>query len=240
MNKENCILVRVLVDSSRLYYNTADVKCREDYYVGNNIKCSSETPSHQPMPQLTQNHQHVQHQLQHINQNSHSHQLQNNQQTTASSPSSGLEAIDDTVDCAVYSNATGNGRVVAATQTHMNNANVASCEQMSSQTPVSLVPVNVPVPPLMYTVHRVVTTAQIQTAVGSTFASTASVSSVVSSRNENDCMASAQMTSAMSMSANDTCHTGLHISDLGGNIITNGNSLGPLTGVRSSSGKIVF
>lgn len=176
----------------------------------------------------------------HINQNTHSHQLQSNQQTTPCSPSSGIEAIDDGIDGALYSNATGNGRVVASTQTHMNNANVASCEQMSSQTPVSLVPVNVPVPPVMYTVHRVVTTAQIQTAVGNTFASSASVSSVVSaSRNESDCMASAQVTSAMSMSANDTCHSGLHISDLGGNIVTNGNSLGPLTGVRSSSGNVI-
>lgn len=226
-------------DSSRLYYNTTDVKCREDYYLGNNVKCSNETPSQQPMPQLTPNHQHAQHQL-HINQNTHSHQLQSNQQTTACSPSSGIEAIDDGIDCALYSNTTGNGRVVAATQTHMNNANVASCEQMSSHTPVSLVPVNVPVPPVMYTVHRVVTTAQIQTAAGSTFASSASVSSVVSaSRNESDCMASAQVTSAMSMSANDTCHSGLHISDLGGNIVTNGNSLGPPTGVRSSSGNVI-
>ncbi|TDG40422.1 hypothetical protein AWZ03_013158 [Drosophila navojoa] len=221
---------------SRLYYNTTDVKCREDYYLGNNVKCSNETPSQQSMSQLTPNHQHAQHQL-HLNQNTHSHQLLSNQQSTACSPSAGIEAIDDGIDCALYSNATGNGRIVAATQTQMNNADMASCEQMSSQTPASLVPVNVPVPPVMYTVHRVVTTAQIQTAVGSTFASSASVSSVVSaSRNESDCMASAQVTSAMSMSANDTCHSGLHISDLGSNVVTNGNSLGPLTGVRNSSG----
>lgn len=136
----------------------------------------------------------------------------------------------------MYSNPNGSGsvsgRVVAATQTHLNNA----CEQ----TPVSLVPVNVPVPPVMYTVHRVVTTAQIQTAVGSTFASSASVSSVVSAgRNDNDCMTSAQVTSAMSMSANDPqCHTaGLHISEISGNIMNNANALGSLTGVRSPSGK---
>ncbi|EDV93886.1 FERM domain-containing protein 8 [Drosophila grimshawi] len=227
---------------SRLYYNTTDVKCRDDYYLGNNVKRSNETTAqiqhHQiQQHQTSQNHHHVQHQLQHINQNAHSQRMQNqNQQKTACSPNSALDTID--VDCTMYSNAANagsGGRVGAATQTHLSNANVASCDQLGShQTPVSLVPVNVPVPPVMYTVHRVVTTAQIQTAVGSTFASSASVSSVVSAgRNENDCISSAQVTSAMSISAKDPC---LHLSELSGNIINTGNSLGPLTGVRSASG----
>uniref|UniRef100_A0A1A9VLZ9 FERM domain-containing protein 8 n=1 Tax=Glossina austeni TaxID=7395 RepID=A0A1A9VLZ9_GLOAU len=43
------------------------------------------------------------------------------------------------------------------------------------------------VPPIMYTVHRVVTTAQIQTAAGNTFASSSSISSMVSAvQNEAD------------------------------------------------------
>lgn len=203
------------------------------------MKCSNENtvPSHHQMPQPIQNYQHIQHQLQHINQNSNNHLVQNNQQTIACSPSAVLDTVDDSVDCTMFSNSNGSGRVVAATQTHISNANVTACDLIGSQTPVSLVSVNAPVPPVMYTVHRVVTTAQIQTAVGSAFASSASVSSVVSaSRNENDCMASAQINSAMSMPNNDTCHSGLHISDISGNIINNINSLGPMTGVRSASG----
>ncbi|XP_034115732.1 uncharacterized protein LOC117575577 [Drosophila albomicans] len=261
---------------SRLYYNTTDVKCRDDYYLGKRINNDSPGPSQQQQQQqlqqqqlqqqqlqqqqqqqqqfqqqqqqfqqqqqqLQQQHQQLQqqqqHQLQHIN---HNHQLQHAQQSTACSPSSVLETLDDGSECPMYSNAAAAvGRVVAATQTHLNNANVVTCEQ----TPVSLVPVNVPVPPVMYTVHRVVTTAQIQTAVGSTFASSASVSSVVSAagRNDNDnCMTSSQVTSAMSMSANDPqCHSGsLHISEISGNIMNNANALGPLTGVRSPSGAL--
>ncbi|EDW66469.1 FERM domain-containing protein 8 isoform X3 [Drosophila virilis] len=224
---------------SRVYYNTTDGKCRDNYYVGNNVKCSNENtvPSHHQMPQPMQNYQHIQHPLQHINQNSNNHLMQNNQQTITCSPSSALDTVDDSVECTMFSNSNGNGRVVAATQTHISNANVTACDIIGSQTPVSLVSVNAPVPPVMYTVHRVVTTAQIQTAVGSAFASSASVSSVVSaSRNENDCMASAQINSAMSMPNNDACHSGLHISDISGNIINNINSLGPMTGVRSASG----
>ncbi|XP_064556865.1 uncharacterized protein Bili isoform X3 [Drosophila montana] len=224
---------------SRVYYNTTDGKCRDNYYVGNNVKCSNENtvPSHHQMSQPIQNYQHIQHQLQHINQNSNNHLMQNNQQTIACSPSSVLDTVDDSVDCTMFSNPNGSGRVVAATQTHISNANLTACDLIGSQTPESLVSVNAPVPPVMYTVHRVVTTAQIQTAVGSAFASSASVSSVVSaSRNENDCLASAQINSAMSMPNNDTCQSSLHISDISGNIINNINLLGPMTGVRSASG----
>lgn len=169
----------------------------------------------------------------------HNHPLQNNQQISACSPSSVMEPVEDPDDCTMFPNSSGSGRVVAATQTHVNtNTNVVACDQLVPQTPVSLVPVNVPVPPVMYTVHRVVTTAQIQTAVGSTFASSASVSSVVSAaRNDSsDCMTSAQVATAMSMSANEPCHSGLQITDMTGNIMNNASSMGPLTGVCSPTG----
>lgn len=152
-----------------------------------------------------------------------------------------MEPIEDPDDCTMFSNSSGSSRVVAATQTHVSNTNVVACDQLVPQTPVSLVPVNVPVPPVMYTVHRVVTTAQIQTAVGSTFASSASVSSVVSAaRNESDCMTSAQVATAMSMSANEPCHSGLQIADMSGNIMNSGSSMGPLTGVCSPTGNYIL
>ncbi|KAI8044248.1 hypothetical protein M5D96_000399 [Drosophila gunungcola] len=124
--------------------------------------------------------------------------------------------------------ASGSGRV-AATQTHQNSSSVVSCDQQ--QVPVSLGSVNMPVPPIMYTVHRVVTTAQIQTAVGSTFASSASVSSVVSTgqNDPGDCLSPAQVSSG-----NAPCLGGM--SDIGANMMNNASALCPLSDLRSPSG----
>ncbi|ALC47930.1 Bili [Drosophila busckii] len=216
---------------SRIYYNTTDAKSREDYYSAGNGKRLSTDSSSNVHPQYqhqqsqsqsqSQNIHHMQHQvhMSQMHQNPHNNYVQHNQQKTACSHSSGLDPVEDSTDCgAMYSNVNPNGRVVAATQTHLGNVNVAACDQLMPQSPVSLVPVNVPVPPVMYTVHRVVTTAQIQTAVGSTFASSASVSSVVSTgRNETDCMAaSAQVPSGMNLSSNDPCNSGQNLTDING------------------------
>jgi len=139
-------------------------------------------------------------------------------------------------NCAIFPNAGGSssgGGRVAATQTHQNSSSVVTCDQ---QVPVSLGSVNMPVPPIMYTVHRVVTTAQIQTAVGSTFASSASVSSVVSTgQNEGDCLSPAQVSSAMAASGNAPCLGGL--SDMSANMMNNASALCPLSDLRSPSGK---
>lgn len=76
-----------------------------------------------------------------------------------------------------------NSRVVA-TQTS-NNCELAASNPSSSTTSQQLPPTPAP---LLYTVHRVVTTAQIQTAGGNAFATSSSVSSVVSAvRNESEC-----------------------------------------------------
>ncbi|XP_068152917.1 LOW QUALITY PROTEIN: uncharacterized protein Bili [Drosophila tropicalis] len=271
---------------SHLYYNTTDVKCRDDYYAGNsNARFNPEaTLSSQQQLQSQQQHQHQQHQQQqqqqqqqlqqqqlqlqqqqtnahhlqqqplthnpHLNHIQHSHQLQHNQhqqhqhqqqqqQQNMCCSSSALDPVNDGPSCSIYSNSNGSGRVVA-TQTHQNNANVVACEPAMTQTPVSMGPVGVPVPPMMYTVHRVVTTAQIQTAAGSTFASSASVSSVVSTgRNENECgLASAQVPSGMAVTSNGPCHTGINLSDMSGNIINNANAIGQLPNLRSPSGVV--
>ena len=74
--------------------------------------------------------------------------------------------------------------MVAATQTHQSTSD---CDQMAAPTSIAMSSLQSQVPPIMYTVHRVVTTAQIQTAGGNTFTSSSSVSSVMSAvRNEND------------------------------------------------------
>uniref|UniRef100_A0A1A9W2Q4 FERM domain-containing protein 8 n=1 Tax=Glossina brevipalpis TaxID=37001 RepID=A0A1A9W2Q4_9MUSC len=69
-------------------------------------------------------------------------------------------------------------RMMAATQTLPTTGN---CEQLMAPASLPLGSVHTaPVPPIMYTVHRVVTTAQIQTAAGNTFTSSSSISSMVS------------------------------------------------------------
>ncbi|EDV42262.1 uncharacterized protein Dana_GF17892, isoform C [Drosophila ananassae] len=260
---------------SHLYYNTTDVKCRDNYYLANANAAAAipQLQAHQPQQQQLQqqqqqqqshqqHQQHQQHQHHQQHQQHHHHQHQQHQQSQqlqqqqhanflhiqqslqhnhqlghpesihqlpqlASSVPDPPDAFDN---CAMFPSAGGTGRV-AATQTHQNSSMIA-CEQ---QTPVSLASVNVPVPPIMYTVHRVVTTAQIQTAVGSTFASSASVSSVVSTgQNEGDCLSPAQVSSAMAASTNAPCLVG----DMGGNMINNANALCPLSDLRSPSGVI--
>uniref|UniRef100_A0A1B0BB54 FERM domain-containing protein 8 n=1 Tax=Glossina palpalis gambiensis TaxID=67801 RepID=A0A1B0BB54_9MUSC len=76
-------------------------------------------------------------------------------------------------------------RMMAATQTQPTTGN---CEQFMASASLPLGSVHTAtVPPIMYTVHRVVTTAQIQTAAGNTFASSSSISSMVSAvQNEAD------------------------------------------------------
>lgn len=79
-----------------------------------------------------------------------------------------------------------NSRVVA-TQTS-NNCELAASNSSTSSTAQQLPPPAPTPAPLLYTVHRVVTTAQIQTAGGNAFATSSSVSSVVSAvRNESEC-----------------------------------------------------
>ncbi|XP_030380856.1 putative FERM domain-containing protein FRMD8P1 isoform X2 [Scaptodrosophila lebanonensis] len=220
---------------SRLYYNTTDGKCRDDYYLGNSsvqINTRSLTPPTQ-LQAPTQEHYHQlqnsqQHHFQQTLPHNH-HQLSHIPQNTQHfcSSSSVMHPIDDSINCEGFSNITG--RVVAATQTQQSNINT-ECDQMLPQSPEPIGPVNIPAPPLMYTVHRVVTTAQIQTAVGSTFASSASVSSVLNAgRNENDCLSSGQVTSAISIPGNG-------LSDISNNVINNNNVIDTLVGVRSSTG----
>lgn len=69
---------------------------------------------------------------------------------------------------------------------------------------------------MMYTVHRVVTTSQIQTALGNTYASSSSVSSVVSAlRNEND-----NLTTPTSISTSLTTIPGNGIVGIPGNVLS--------------------
>ncbi|KAH8295265.1 hypothetical protein KR018_009455 [Drosophila ironensis] len=246
---------------SHLYYNTTDVKCRDDYYLANANAAAAipQHQSHQPQQQHQQQlqlqqqqqqqqhqpHQHHQQHQQHQQQQQHANflhiqqSLQHNHQLGHPEPIHQLPQLASSVpdppdafdNCAIYPSGAGGGGRVAATQTHQNSSMVA-CEQ---QAPASLSSVNVPVPPIMYTVHRVVTTAQIQTAVGSTFASSASVSSVVSTgQNDGDCLSPAQVSSAMAATANAPCLGGM--GDMGANMIGNASALCPLSDLRSPSG----
>ncbi|SPP83231.1 FERM domain-containing protein 8 [Drosophila guanche] len=210
---------------SHLYYNTTDFKCRDTYYNTNNtghLNTGSTIPQHQNQQPQQPNCLHIQHSLAQNHQLSHTqpiHQLPQLSTSTAN-PNNDFES------CAMFP---------PATESHQNKSNVAMCEQAMSQAATSMGSVNVPAPPIMYTVHRVVTTAQIQTAIGGSFASSASVSSVVSTgKNESDCLASSQLTSAMTASPHGPCHSGL--TDMGANILNNASALCPMPDVRSPAG----
>lgn len=244
-----------------MYHNTADYRCRDDYYSttsgpvngGNNSitgRISTASPSsaiqlqgqgqqqHHHQQQQQQNHQsqhhHHHHQMsqqpsqhhyhhynpqQQINSSGAIQQLQQHQQhaiNTCSPTATAIDPVDDTLNCSL---ALGNGRMVAATQTHQNS----NCDQ------AAVVPTTLPmsslqsqVPPIMYTVHRVVTTAQIQTAGGNTFTSSSSVSSVVSAvRNETDNMGN--VLTPVSTSSNTGCFVASDIANCTANIVTDGN-----------------
>ncbi|XP_033244575.1 FERM domain-containing protein 8 [Drosophila miranda] len=210
---------------SHLYYNSTDFKCRDNYYNTNNaghLNTGSTITHHQNQQPQQPNCLHIQHALAQNHHLSHTqpiHQLPPLSTSTAN-------PINDFDSC---------GLLPPSTESHQNKPSVAMCEQGMSQASTSLGSVNVPAPPIMYTVHRVVTTAQIQTAIGGSFASSASVSSVVSTgKNETECLQSAQLASAMTSSSHGPCHSGL--TDMGANILNNASALCPMPDVRSPSG----
>ncbi|XP_046804991.1 uncharacterized protein LOC111681978 [Lucilia cuprina] len=243
---------------SRLYHNTADYRCRDEFYSGSNgtsavgggnsgvtARISTASPSHslQLQGQNNHQHQHHNHQTQHQQHHHHHHQMsqqqasqhhyhhynqqqansgaaiqqlqqQHQQNNNTCSPTSVTEPGDNTLNCSL---ALGNGRMVAATQTHLNSS---SDQVGASSLAISTLPSQVP--PIMYTVHRVVTTAQIQTAGGNTFTSSSSVSSVVSAvRNEIDNMGN--VLTPVSTPSNGGCFVAGDVTGCNASIVADGN-----------------
>ncbi|KAI9578213.1 hypothetical protein GQX74_015099 [Glossina fuscipes] len=129
-------------------------------------------------------------------------------------------------------------RMMAATQTQPTTGN---CEQFMASASLPLGSVHTAtVPPIMYTVHRVVTTAQIQTAAGNTFASSSSISSMVSAvQNEADNVENVSSPgsappNAECFATNDSaaCVTGILGADGNSNSI---NVVAPITTVNYSN-----
>ncbi|KNC30474.1 hypothetical protein FF38_01125 [Lucilia cuprina] len=244
---------------SRLYHNTADYRCRDEFYSSSNgtsavgggnsgvtARISTASPSHSLQLQGQNNlqHQHHNHQTQHQQHHHHHHQMsqqqasqhhyhhynqqqansgaaiqqlqqQHQQNNNTCSPTSVTEPGDNTLNCSL---ALGNGRMVAATQTHLNS----SSDQVGAPSSLAISTLPSQVPPIMYTVHRVVTTAQIQTAGGNTFTSSSSVSSVVSAvRNETDNMGNAL--TPVSTPSNGGCFVAGDVTGCNASIVADGN-----------------
>ncbi|TMW46625.1 hypothetical protein DOY81_008294, partial [Sarcophaga bullata] len=244
---------------SRVYHNTADYRCRDDFYSGSNganngIGSSNSVTgrinSASPLPvqlqgQGSHHHQQHNHQIQHQTHYHHHHQVNQqtsqehyhhyNQQQQASSsaniqqlhqqqqqqqhtcsPTSINDPNENTLNCSLTSST---GRMVAATQTHQTSGD---CDQMATPTSIAMSSLHSQVPPIMYTVHRVVTTAQIQTSGGNTFTSSSSVSSVMSAvRNENDNLGN--VITPVSTPSNAGCFISGDISGCTSNISADGN-----------------
>ncbi|KAL9893433.1 FERM domain-containing protein 8 Bili isoform 1-T9 [Glossina fuscipes fuscipes] len=135
--------------------------------------------------QQQQHHQHQQHQ-QHQHQNlqqQHNHHTHHHHHQNTCGSSVALDPVEEALNCPALG--APSSRMMAATQTQPTTGN---CEQFMASASLPLGSVHTAtVPPIMYTVHRVVTTAQIQTAAGNTFASSSSISSMVSAvQNEAD------------------------------------------------------
>ncbi|KAM7360805.1 FERM domain-containing protein 8 Bili isoform 2-T9 [Cochliomyia hominivorax] len=228
-----------------------EYQCRDDFYSssstavggnGNGIVGRISTASPSPSIQLQgQSQQQYHHQQQHNHQSQHHHHhpmtqtssqhhfhhfnqqqqpnsvgcIQQQQHTiNTCSPTSAVDPIDDTLSCSL---ALSNGRMVAATQTYQNS----NCDQAVAPTTLAMSSLQSQVPPIMYTVQRVVTTAQIQTAGGNTFTSSSSVSSVVSAvRNETENIGN--VLTPVSISSNAGCFVPNDISNCTGNIAADG------------------
>nr|XP_036232713.1 uncharacterized protein LOC118683642 [Bactrocera oleae] len=109
--------------------------------------------------------------------------------------------------------------IAASTQTqYYENETINKCDTFSSAIKIDssgeALATTVSSGHMMYTVHRVVTTSQIQTALGNTYASSSSVSSVVSAlRNDN-------LTTPASISTSLTTVPGNGVVGISGNILS--------------------
>ncbi|XP_004524399.1 uncharacterized protein LOC101456936 isoform X1 [Ceratitis capitata] len=195
-------------NQSRMYYNSPEYKLQDDIYAdsGSERLCSGSSSTtfqmegqhyantmgnHMPQQHQSSNHIHshsaqnslVQMQLQHKPTNNSNPALDCNEETIEFCHRTDSKEQQTQESSLPQFNGNQNNNICEPVMSLTSPTTIDSCAGSSTSPGAST--------HMMYTVHRVVTTAQIQTAIGNTYASSSSISSVVSGlRNEDENMAS--------------------------------------------------
>ncbi|XP_054084159.1 FERM domain-containing protein 8 isoform X1 [Zeugodacus cucurbitae] len=217
-------------EQSRMVCNTSDYRCQDDIFtaatngrIGSaSILSSSQLESQPYFTSVGQQMQHQQQPVRHQQIHPLRNSVQLNQKSVCMS-NSVFDCNEETLNCGERNES--NERLIAAsTQTqYYENQTINNCDAITALSSAVTIDssggalaTTVASGQMMYTVHRVVTTAQIQTALGNTYASSSSVSSVVSAlRNEND-----NLSTPTSMSTSLTTIPGNGIVGISGNIFS--------------------